>query len=235
MLIPTEAIATAPAISSAPANSSATASSSALAGLSARKPPVSLGIPGSDLPDSGIHPARFPLSPLAFPWLFPNGWPHVYPERAGIPKLEGGCHSSLGSSGDISISHSGVTRGHRNVSHASVSLYATSPDSSGLCRPPNRTPFCSNGSFPPRPTSLPDRLNRAAPAHPQTISLHGGTIHNNATELVSASIHGTLPAQWNHTISYTHTLSYTLSNKSKHVRLLQERRPNSPHLITLTS
>ena len=162
MLIPTEAIATAPAISSTP--------------------------------DSGIHPVRFPLFLLAFPWLFPNGWPHVYPERAGIPKLEGvgGCHSSLRSSGDISISHSGVSRGHRNVPYASVSHYTTTP--------PNRTPICSNGSFAPRPTSLPDRLNRAAPAHPRTISLHGGSIHNNATEL-SASIHRTLPAQWNHTIS----------------------------------
>ena len=33
--------------------------------------------------------ARFLLTPLAFPWLFPNGWLHVYPERAGIPELEG--------------------------------------------------------------------------------------------------------------------------------------------------
>ena len=31
----------------------------------------------------------------------------------GIPKLKGSCHPSLGSSGDISISHSGVSRGHR--------------------------------------------------------------------------------------------------------------------------
>ena len=36
-------------------------------------PPVFLGIPGSDLPDSRIHPARFPLFLLAFPWLFPYG------------------------------------------------------------------------------------------------------------------------------------------------------------------
>ena len=104
---------------------------------------------------------------------------------AGIPKLEGGCHSSLGSCGDISISHTGVSHGHRNVPHASVSHYTTSPDSSGLRRPPNRTHICSNGSFPSRPTSLPNRLNRAAHAHPQTISLHGGTVHNNATELAS--------------------------------------------------
>ena len=140
--------------------------------------PVFLGIPRSDLPDSGIHPARFPLSPLAFPWLFPTGWPHVYSERAGIPKLEGGCHSSLrlGSSGDISISHSGVSCGHRNVPHASVSHYTTSPDSSGLHRPPTRTLVCLNGSFPTRPTPLLGRLLCPAPAHPRTISLYGRTI-----------------------------------------------------------
>ena len=95
----------------------------------------------------GLHPARFPPSPLAFPWLLQNGWLFGYPERAGIPKLEGGCHSNLGSSADISISHSGVSRGHRNVPHASVNHYSTSPDSSGLRRPPNRTPLCSNDPF----------------------------------------------------------------------------------------
>ena len=137
---------------------------------------------------SGIHPAQFPLTPLAFPWLFPNGWLHVYPERAGIPELEGGCHSSLGSSGDISISHSGVSRGHRNIPHASVNHYTTTPDSSGLRRPTNRTPLCSNGSFPPRPTSHSDILSCAAPARPRTISLHGRTMHNNLTELVFTSI-----------------------------------------------
>ena len=169
MLIPTKAIATVPAISSAPAispapaSSSAPADSSAPAGPSAQKPPIYLGISGSALPDSGIHPARFPPSPLAFPWLF------GFPERAGIPKLEGGCHSSLGSCGDISISHSGVSRGHRNVPHASVNHYTTSPDSSGLRRPPNQTPLCSNGSFPLTPTSHSDKLNCAAPVHPRTI------------------------------------------------------------------
>ena len=141
MLIPTEAIATVSAISSSPAISSAPASSSASAGLSTRKTP---SLRESPDPDSGNHPARFPL---AFPWLFPNVRSHVYPERAGIPKLEGCCHSSLGSSGDISIPHSGVSRGHRNVPHASVSHYTTSLDSSGLRRPPSRTLLHHNGSF----------------------------------------------------------------------------------------
>ena len=138
MLIPTQAIAIAPAISSSLAISPAPASFSAPAGLSAQRPPVSSGIPRSVLPDSGIHPARFPL---AFPWLYPYVWSHVYPERAGIPNTREDCHSSLGSSGDISISHSGVSCGHRNVPHASDNHYTTSPDSSGLRRPPSRTLF----------------------------------------------------------------------------------------------
>ena len=50
-----------------------------------------------------------------FLWLHPNVRTHFYPERAGILSLKGSCHSSPGSSGDISISHSGVNRGHRNV------------------------------------------------------------------------------------------------------------------------
>ena len=150
MLIPTEAIATAPAISSAPTISSVPASSSAPAGFSARKPLVYLGIPRSR-----IHPARFPL---AFPWLFPNVCPHIYQEWAGIPKLEGGCHSSLRSSEDIIISHSGVSCSHRNVPHASVSHYTTSPDSSGLRRPPSRTLLHYNGSFPSRPNPRLERL-----------------------------------------------------------------------------
>ena len=110
-------------------------------------------------------------------------------------------HSSLGSSGDISISHSGISRGHRNALIASVNHYMTTPDSSGLRGPPNRTPLCSNGSSPPRPTSHSDMLNCAAPAHPQTISLHSGTLHNNLSELEYVSLHRTLPAQINHTIT----------------------------------
>ena len=121
MLIPTEAIATAPAIYSAPAISSAPASSSAPAGLSARKPP-----------SAWEYPDPTSRTPVFLP-----------AERAGIPKLEGGCHSSLRSSGDISISHSGVSCGHRNVPHASVNHYTTSPDSSELRRAPSH-PFCQD-------------------------------------------------------------------------------------------
>ena len=155
----------------------------------------------------------------------------------GIPELEGGCHSSLGSFGYINISHSGVSHGHQNVPHASVNNYTTSPDSSGHRRPPNRTPFCSNGSFPPIPTSHSDRLNCTAPAHPRTISLHGRTIHKHVTELVFESIHGTLPAHRYLTITLTPAYTYILTTiritplypvNTKHVCLLQERTPNSP-------
>ena len=56
------------------------------------------------------HRHTLPDSAGLPPGLHPNVRTHVCPERAGIPRLKGSCHSSLGSSGDISISHSGVTR-----------------------------------------------------------------------------------------------------------------------------
>ena len=62
----TDRFSTAPAISSAPASSSTLARSSE-SGI-----PSELEIPGSDPPDSGIHPARFPMTPLAFPCRFPR-------------------------------------------------------------------------------------------------------------------------------------------------------------------
>ena len=171
------------------------------------------------LPDSGILPARFPL---AFPWLFLNVMPDVYPERAGIPKLEGGW-----SSGDISSSHSVVSCGHRNVPHASISHYTTSPDSSGLLRPPSRTLLHYNGSFPSRPTPRSERLVCAAPAHPRTICLYGSSAHNKVTEPVYESTHGTLPTQIIPTITYLPEYIYlttinnaSLSHNSKYVRLL---------------
>ena len=120
------------------------------------------------------------------PSTVPTGFPQAIPERnttrlprkGGYPQTRGGCHSSLGSSGDISISHSGVSCGHRNVPHASIRHYTTSSDSSGLCRPPSRTLLHYNGSFPSRPTPRSERLVCAAPAHPQTISLYGSSAHN---------------------------------------------------------
>ena len=65
-----------------------------------------------------------------------------------------GYHSSPRSSGDISISHLGVSRGHRNIPHTSHCLYKATPDSSGLRRPPSRTLLLYNGSFLQDPLSL---------------------------------------------------------------------------------
>ena len=125
MLIPTEAIATAPAISSALAISPAPGK---FFDFPCRNP----RLPGN--PQIRPPGLRNPPSmvPTGFPWPFLCVTLHVYPERAGIPKLEGGCHSSLGSSGYISISHSGVSRGHWNVPHTSIRHYGTLPDSPDL-------------------------------------------------------------------------------------------------------
>ena len=147
--------------------------------------PIYLGISGSALPDSGLHPALFPLSPLAFPWLFLNGWLFGYPERAGIPKLEGG----------LSL----LPRIFRRHQHLPLGCQPWSPECStrfsqslydlaGLRRPPSRTLLHCNGSC-------------AAPAHPRTISLYGSSAHNNVTEPVYESTHGTLPTQINPTIT----------------------------------
>ena len=166
MLIPTEAIATAPAISSAT---------------------------WSDrTPESTQHGSH---------WLSPgysrtDDYKHVYPGRAGILEL---CRRGL--SLLPRIFHSGVSCSHQNVPHASVSHYTTSPDSSGLRRPPTRTFFYLNGSFPSRPTPRSERLVCAAPAHPRTITLYGNSVHDNVTEPVYEYTHGTLPTQINHTIT----------------------------------
>ena len=67
---------------------------------------VQMSHPTEAMPD----PSAWTLEPTqhdshGFPQLHPNVLMHVYPERAGIPKLKGSCHPSLGSSGDICISH----------------------------------------------------------------------------------------------------------------------------------
>ena len=125
MLIPTEAIVIAPAISSAAAISSAPA------GLSAQRPPD----PSSRTPESTQHRSH---------WLSPGyarTYDHTSTRKGRVsPKLEGGCHSSLGFSGDISQHLPlGVSCGHRNVPYTSDSHYVTSSDSSGSRRPPSRT------------------------------------------------------------------------------------------------
>ena len=111
-----------------------------------------------------------------FPWLHPNVRTYDYPERAGIPILNGSFHFSLSSSGDISISHSGVSRGHWNVPQTSSHHSTPSPDSSGL--------FPGLYATNLRPTDKnhysPGRLSE----HTQTIFLCGSSCTHNASELI---------------------------------------------------
>ena len=71
-------------------NPSAPASSSAPARSSESGIPSELEIPGCDLPDSGIHPARFLLTPLAFPWLFPRYVATRLPRKGRYPRTSEG-------------------------------------------------------------------------------------------------------------------------------------------------
>ena len=72
----------------------------------------------------------------------------------------------------------------------------TLPDSAGL--PPG---LSSTTMDPSRPTPRSERLVCAAPTHPRTIFLYGSSAHNNMTEPVYESTHGTLPTQINPTIT----------------------------------
>ena len=85
---------------------------------------------------SGLPPATSEHTTSLLPW------------KGGYPQLQGrGYHSFPRSSGDISISHLGVSRGHRNVPHTSHCLSKATLDSSRLRRPPSRTLLLYNGSF----------------------------------------------------------------------------------------
>ena len=97
------------------------------------------------------------------PYTTPSGLPPAIsentasqlPRKGGYPQLQGrGYHSSPRSSGDISISLLGVSRGHRNVPHTSHCLSKATPDSSRLRRPPSRTLLLCSGSFLQDPLSL---------------------------------------------------------------------------------
>ena len=108
-------------------------------------------------------PPNCPLRLRETPYTTPSGLSPAIsentasqlPSKGGYPQLQGrGYHSSPRSSGDISISHLGVSRGHRNVPHTSHCLYKATPDSSGLRRPPSRTLLLYNGSFLQDPLSL---------------------------------------------------------------------------------
>ena len=126
MLTPTEAIAIAPAISLPGRKSIPRRQVLPCRQDFPCRDPVSSGIPRSVLPDSGTHPARLPLASPGYS----RPSEHTSTQKGRV---------SPNSSGDISISHSGVSCGHRNVPHTSDCHYTTSPDSSGLRRPPSGT------------------------------------------------------------------------------------------------
>ena len=129
----------------------------------------------SQTPESTWHGSYWPC--WDSPGYSRDMWLHVYPERVGIPELERGCHSSLGSSGDISIPHWGVSRGHQNVPIHSANHYTTMPDSSGLRGLLNWSPHWLDPPLLTGPTSSSDILNGAAPAHLQTILSYGCTFY----------------------------------------------------------
>ena len=196
--------------------------------------PVSSGITRSVLPDSGIHPAPFTL---AFPWLYPNVWSHVYPERAGIPKTRGGCHSSLGSSGEISISHSGVSCGHRST-RLRQSLYDLARDG-GLFR----TPQVSLPDSPPLICVLTTRhtphlgkanLRRSCAPSDYISSRQLCTQQRGRTSIWIYTQSTPNSARSHYDINsgihiYLTTINNaSLSHNSKYVRLLQERTLNKP-------
>ena len=122
---------------------------------------------------------------------------YIYPERAGIPGLERDCHSSLGSSGDISIPHSGVSRGHVNVPLQSDHRYTPTPDSSGLRGFPNRTSLRSDQALPKYPTSPSDILNGVVSVHLRTTLIYSPTFHKHYSEWNSLSPHRALPTHQN--------------------------------------
>ena len=227
MLHPTEAIAIAPAISSAPA------SSSTPAGLSAQRPRL-LGNPQTRPPGLWNPPGTVPTG---YPWLFPNVLLLVYPERAGIPKLEGG----------LSL----FPRIFRRHQHPPLGCQPRSPefstvgqslyDLAGLFRTPqaslpDSTPLIC--VLPTSPTPHSEWLLRRICAPSDDISLlYVSSVHNNVSELTYESTHITLPTQLDHTISqtpeYTYVYLITINNtslchNSKYVRPLQECTLNNP-------
>ena len=101
---------------------------------------------------------------------------YIYPERVDIPEQERDCHSSLGSSGDISIPPRQLRS--PSVPIQSDNRYASTPDSSGLCGLPSRTPLRSYPSLPTGSTSPSDILSCAAPAHLRTTLISSLTSHN---------------------------------------------------------
>ena len=123
MLHPTEAIAIAPK-SSAHLISSAPASSSTLAGLSAQRPPSLRESP--DPSARTLEPTVHDSYGLLL--AIPERPITRLPRKGGYPKARGGLSLLPRIFRRHQHPHSGVSRGHRNVPHASDSHYSTSPD-----------------------------------------------------------------------------------------------------------
>ena len=122
-------------------------------------------------------PSQAPGNPLHDPSGLPptisENTASQLPRKGGYPQLQGrGYHSSPQLSGDISISHLGVSRGHRNVPLSSHCLYKATPHSSGLCRPLSRTLLLYNGSFRQDPLSLPGQSNYSPLAYLPNTTLY---------------------------------------------------------------
>ena len=137
----------------------------------------------------------FPRCPLRLretPYTTPSGLPlsisehtaSLLPCKGGYPQLRRrGYHSFPRSSGDISISHLGVSRGHRNVPHTSHCISKATPDSSGLRRPPSRTLLLYNGSFPQEPQE-PDN-----PTTQRTLNFLRRSVHHNVSHKYAEYTH----------------------------------------------
>ena len=119
---------------------------------------------------------------------------HVYPERAGIPKLKGSCYffsdfpETSSSPPRVSAAVTGMFHKRPNVTlHPRRTLL----DSTGL--PPGL--YATNIRLYNEPHSSLGQDICAAPAHPRTIFLYDSSVHNNTSELIIYSAHRSLPTQ----------------------------------------
>ena len=153
-----------------------------------------------------IHPPglRKPPStvPTGFPLTIPERMTTRLPRNAGIPKTRRGVVTPPSDLPETSASPTQVTVAVTGMFHTLHSVTRrprrTLLDSAGL--PPGLS-STTMVPFPSRPTPRSERLFYAAPAHPRTISLYGSSVHNNMSEPVYESTHGTLPNQINPTIT----------------------------------
>ena len=127
--------------------------------------------------------------------------------------LKRGCHSSLGSSGVISISHSGVSRGHRNVLIQSDNRYMSAPWASQPDSPLIRSVTSDRSHFSLGYTNL--RRSCTSPNYTDFQS----NFPQHYSAWISLSPHGALPTHQN--IIQTKSWLYKLASmNNKHPLLL---------------